>query len=227
MRLEEDRLCCLVLVGVRPDGSKELVAVEDGYREDSQSWLDLLRELRKRGMQAPELAAGDGALGFWAALREVFPSRREQRCWVHKTANVLAALPGRVHAEAKAALQAVSGAPTRAEALDAARARLPRLPRRAPRAPAHDEPDRVDVRDGAAAPARDEGGGVAFGGAGDGLQAARRRATALAAGERTPARGGRPDGRRLRGRGLTAGGECPRVPTGPRGHQLAGERRGS
>ena len=101
VRLEEDRLCCLVLVGVRSDGRKELVAVEDGYREDAESWLDLLRDLRERGMQAPELAVGDGALGFWAALREVFPSTREQRCWVNKTANVLAALPRRVHAEAE------------------------------------------------------------------------------------------------------------------------------
>ena len=121
VRLEEDRLCCLVLVGVRPDGRKELVAVEDGYREDTQSWLDLLRDLRKRGMRAPALAIGDGGLGFWAALREVFPETREQRCWVHKTANVLAALPGRVQAEAKAALHAITAEATRAGALDAAR----------------------------------------------------------------------------------------------------------
>jgi len=122
VRLEEDRLCCLVLVGVRPDGRKELVAVVDGYREDTQSWLDLLRDLRARGMRDPELAVGDGALGFWAALREVFPRTREQRCWVHKTQNVLAALPQRVQGEAKRALHAVSGAATRTEALDAARA---------------------------------------------------------------------------------------------------------
>ncbi len=122
VRIEEDRLCCLVLVGVRPDGRKELVAVVDGYREDTQSWLDLLRDLRARGMRDPELAVGDGALGFWAALREVFPRTREQRCWVHKTQNVLAALPQRVQGEAKRALHTVSGAATRAEALDAARA---------------------------------------------------------------------------------------------------------
>ena len=121
VRLEEDRLCCLVLVGVRPDGRKELVAVQDGYREDTQSWLDLLRDLRERGMRDPELAVGDGALGFWAALREVFPRTREQRCWVHKTANVLASLPERVQGEATRALHAVSGAATRAGALDAAR----------------------------------------------------------------------------------------------------------
>ena len=122
VRLEEDRLCCLVLVGVRPDGRKELVAVQDGYREDTQSWLDLLRDLRERGMRDPELAVGDGALGFWAALREVFPRTREQRCWVHKTANVLASLPERVQGEATRALHAVSGAATRAGALNAARA---------------------------------------------------------------------------------------------------------
>ena len=122
VRLQEDRLCCLVLVGVRPDGSKQLVAVQDGYREDTQSWLDLLRDLRERGMTAPDLAVGDGALGFWAALREVFPSTREQRCWIHKTANVLAALPDRTQGEAKRALQAIYTAGTRADALDAARA---------------------------------------------------------------------------------------------------------
>ena len=122
VRFEEDRLCCLVLVGVRPDGRKELVAVQDGYREDTQSWLELLRELRERGRRDPELAIGDGALGFWAALREVFPRTREQRCWVHKTQHVLAALPERVQGEAKRALHAVSGAATRGEALAAARA---------------------------------------------------------------------------------------------------------
>ena len=121
VRLAEDRLCCLVLVGVRPDGSKELVAVTDGYREDKQSWLDLLRDLRDRGMTAPEVVTGDGALGFWGALREVFPTTREQRCWVHKTANVLAALPDRMQGEAKGALQAIYTAETRAAALDAAR----------------------------------------------------------------------------------------------------------
>ena len=124
VRLAEDRLCCLVLVGVRPDGSKELVAVTDGYREDKQSWLDLLRDLRDlrdRGMTAPEVVTGDGALGFWGALREVFPTTREQRCWVHKTANVLAALPDRMRGEAKGALQAIYTAETRAAALDAAR----------------------------------------------------------------------------------------------------------
>ena len=87
VRLEEDRLCCLVIVGVRPDGTKELVALADGYRESKESWAALLRSLRERGLPGPVLAVGDGALGFWAALRDVFPSTKEQRCWVHKTAN--------------------------------------------------------------------------------------------------------------------------------------------
>ena len=81
-RLEEDRLCCLVIVGVRPDGTKELVALADGYRESTDSWAEVLRGLRDRGLAAPVLAVGDGALGFWGALREVFPTTREQRCWV-------------------------------------------------------------------------------------------------------------------------------------------------
>lgn len=83
IRLEDDRLCCLVIVGVRPDGTKELVALADGYRESTESWAELLRSLRDRGLAAPTLATGDGALGFWAALRDVFPTTREQRCWVH------------------------------------------------------------------------------------------------------------------------------------------------
>ncbi len=117
IRLEEDRLCCLVIVGVRPDGTKELVAVADGYRESTDSWADVLRLLRDRGVAAPVLAVGDGALGFWGALRDVFPSTREQRCWVHRTANCLDAMPKRVHPEAKAAIADIYGAETRADAL--------------------------------------------------------------------------------------------------------------
>jgi putative transposase len=93
VRLEEDRLCCLVIVGVRTDGRKELVAITDGYRESTESWADLMRDLKRRGMRAPVLAVGDGALGFWGALREVFPETRAQRCWVHKVANVINVLP--------------------------------------------------------------------------------------------------------------------------------------
>jgi transposase-like protein len=116
----QDRLCLLVIVGVRPDGRKELVAVADGHREDTQSWLDLLRDLRDRGMTAPEVAVGDGALGFWGALAQVFSATRVQRCWVHKSANVAAALPKRLHADAKAALAEIYVADTRAAAVDAA-----------------------------------------------------------------------------------------------------------
>ena len=83
IRLEEAKLCLLVMIGVRVDGRKELVALADGYRESTESWADLLRDCKRRGMRAPVLAVGDGALGFWGALREVFPETREQRCWFH------------------------------------------------------------------------------------------------------------------------------------------------
>jgi transposase-like protein len=104
IRLEEHKLCLLVLIGVRADGRKELIALADGYRESTESWADLLRDCARRGMRAPVLAVGDGALGFWGALREVFPETREQRCWFHKIANVLAALPKSAHPGAKKAL---------------------------------------------------------------------------------------------------------------------------
>lgn len=104
IRLEEHKLCLLVMVGVRADGRKERVALSDGYRESAESWADLLRDAKRRGMRAPVLAMGDGALGFWSALREVFPQAREQRCWFHKIANVLGALPKSAHPAAKKAL---------------------------------------------------------------------------------------------------------------------------
>jgi putative transposase len=113
IRLEEDRLCALVMIGVRPDGTKELIAIEDGYRESTESWAMLLRDLKRRGMRAPVLAVGDGALGFWKALRDVWPETREQRCWVHRIANVLDKLPKRLHAKAKAALHEIMRAETR------------------------------------------------------------------------------------------------------------------
>ena len=116
VRLAEERLCTLVIIGVRTDGTKELVAVADGLRESTESWAELLRDLRRRGMQAPVLAVGDGALGLWAALRDVFPATRTQRCWVHKTANVLAALPKSVHAGARRALAEITGAQDREHA---------------------------------------------------------------------------------------------------------------
>jgi putative transposase len=113
VRLEQTHLCCLVLVGVRADGTKELVAVADGERESTDSWAELLRDLRRRGMRAPVVTVGDGALGLWAALRDVFPATRQQRDWVHKTANALAALPKAVHVGARRALAEVRDAPDR------------------------------------------------------------------------------------------------------------------
>jgi transposase-like protein len=110
IRLEEDRLCCLVLIGVRADGRKELVAVGDGFREFEASWAEVLRDLKRRGMRAPRVGIGDGALGFWAALREVYPETREQRCWVHKIANILDAVPKSIQPKVKAALHDVMNA---------------------------------------------------------------------------------------------------------------------
>jgi transposase-like protein len=104
IRLDEHKLCLLVMIGVRADGRKELIALADGYRESTESWADLLRDAKRRGMRAPVLAIGDGALGFWGALREVFPEARQQRCWFHKIANVLGALPKSAHPGAKKAL---------------------------------------------------------------------------------------------------------------------------
>jgi putative transposase len=122
LRLEDGRLCCLVIVGVRADGTKELVAVADGERESTDAWAELLRDLRRRGMRAPAVMVGDGALGLWAALREVFPTTAEQRCWVHKARNVLGALPKSVHAGARRALNEIIGAEDRAHAERAIRA---------------------------------------------------------------------------------------------------------
>jgi transposase-like protein len=120
IRLEEHKLCLLVMIGVRADGRKELIALADGYRESGESWADLLRDCARRGMRAPVLAVGDGALGFWAALREVFPQAREQRCWFHKIGNVLAALPRSAHPGAKKALAQIWNAEDRHHALNAA-----------------------------------------------------------------------------------------------------------
>ncbi|ANZ21723.1 Transposase for insertion sequence element IS6120 [Streptomyces noursei ATCC 11455] len=113
VRLEEAKACVLVLIGVRADGSKELVALKDGYRESGESWADLLRDCARRGMRAPVLAVGDGALGFWKALAEVFPETHEQRCWVHKTANVLDSMPKSAQPGAKRAIQDIYNAEDR------------------------------------------------------------------------------------------------------------------
>src|SRR5512142_3488066 len=116
VRLDEDRVCTLVIVGVRADGKKELVAPADGHRESTVSWADLLRDCTRRGMRAPVLAVGDGTLGWWAALREVFPETRAQRDWVHKVANVLDCLPKSAQPAARKALAAIRDAEDRAHA---------------------------------------------------------------------------------------------------------------
>src|SRR3954462_7184422 len=116
VRLDEEKLCLLVMIGVRVDGTKELISLAEGYRESSGSWADLLRDGKRRGMRAPVLAVGDGALGFWSALREVFPGTREQRCWFHKIGNVLAALPKSAPPAAKKALAQIWNAEDREHA---------------------------------------------------------------------------------------------------------------
>jgi len=116
-RMAEEKQCVLVVVGADEYGRKELLAMTDGFRESTQSWREVLLDLKRRGLkQDPKLAIGDGALGFWTALREVFASTREQRCWVHKTMNVLNALPKSVQAKAKGHLHDIWQAATKAEA---------------------------------------------------------------------------------------------------------------
>jgi putative transposase len=122
VRLEADKVCLLVIIGVRADGRKELVALADGFRESAESWADLLRDCRRRGMRAPVLAVGDGALGFWKAVRDVFPETAEQRCWWHKIGNVLAALPKSAQPAAKAALAEIYNAEDKTHAQAAAKA---------------------------------------------------------------------------------------------------------
>ena len=120
VRLDDERSCILVLMGALEDGRKEIVAVQDGYRESKQSWKELLADLKKRGLQhGPKLALGDGALGFWGALSEEFGEVRGQRCWVHKTANVLDKMPKSVQANAKKSIHDIYLAPTKKAALDA------------------------------------------------------------------------------------------------------------
>jgi len=180
VRLEADKVCLLVMIGVRTDGRKELVALADGFRESADSWADLLRDCKRRGMTAPVLAVGDGALGFWKAVRDVFPETAEQRCWWHKIGNVLAALPKSAHPGAKSLggdLQRRGQDPrgrrgqglrgrvrhqvAEGDSEDHRRprraARVLRLPRRALGAPADHEPDRIDLRHRAVAAARHQG----------------------------------------------------------------------
>jgi putative transposase len=113
---EDDRLCLLVVIGVREDGTKELLAVEDGYRESTESWAAVMRDLKARGANEPKLVVGDGALGTWAALRDVFPGARRQACWVHAIARALDALPKRLQATAKKLLHEMMEAPSRGDA---------------------------------------------------------------------------------------------------------------
>lgn len=120
VRLEQDKICLLVMIGVRADGTKELIALADGFRESSESWADLLRDCKRRGMRDPVLAVGDGALGFWKAVRDVFPQTKEQRCWWHKIGNVLAALPKSAHPGAKKALAQIYNAEGKDHAAKAA-----------------------------------------------------------------------------------------------------------
>jgi putative transposase len=207
VRLEDERLCTLVLIGARADGQKELIAVEDGYRESAESWKSVLRDLKRRGMQAPVLAVGDGALGFWEAVREVWPATREQRDWCHKIANVLDKLPKRLQGRAKRTLHEIMYAETRAQAEQGIEAfvaefsaqiregsrlshqgprslaRLLRLPGRALEASADEQPHRVELRDRAAPSARDQRRGQPGQGTDDGIQAPDAGAGALAQAE--------------------------------------------
>lgn len=120
LRLSDDRPCLLVVVGARQDGTKVLLALQDGERESEQSWLGLLQDLKKRGLKVPpKLAVGDGALGFWSALEKAWPSCRQQRCWVHKTVNILDKLPKKLQAEAKERIHDIWMAATKKDALKA------------------------------------------------------------------------------------------------------------
>ena len=116
LRSDEVKLCSLVVIGVNDQGEKKFLTIEDGVRESTQSWREVLLDLKERGMNVPKLAVGDGALGFWSALDEIYPDTRHQRYWVHKSANVLNALPKSVQAKAKEALHEIWMAETRADA---------------------------------------------------------------------------------------------------------------
>ena len=116
LRGEQMKLCALVVIGVNERGEKHFLAIEDGMRESTQSWREVLLKLKSRGMNGPELAIGDGAMGFWAALEEVYPETRQQRCWMHKTMNVLNCLPKSAQAKAKDSLHDIWQAETKADA---------------------------------------------------------------------------------------------------------------
>ena len=196
IRLEEDRQCILVLMGATADGQKELIAIADGYRESEQSWKALLLDCQARGLVVdPKLAIGDGALGFWKAVRQVWPQTQEQRCWVHKTANILDSLPKSQQPRAKEMLHSIWQAATRQEAEKAFDLFVATYEAKYPKATeclskdrtqmlvfydfpaehwmhsAHDQPHRIDVRHGALADGQDQGDGNAAGVSDDGLQA--------------------------------------------------------
>ena len=116
LRAEQTKLCALVVIGVNERGEKRFLAIEDGVRESTQSWREVLLKLKSRGMNIPELAIGDGAMGFWAALEEIYPKTRQQRCWMHKVMNVLNCLPKSAQPKAKQALHAIWQAETKADA---------------------------------------------------------------------------------------------------------------
>jgi transposase-like protein len=140
---DDPKLCLLVIIGVTADGTKEWVAISDGLRESTESWLDVLRDLKERGLEVgPRLAVGDGALGFWKALDQVYPETVHQRCWFHKMGNVLTDLPKSLHSKAKAALQAIWMAATRTEANQAFKRFIKRYEAKYPKATEKLEKDR-------------------------------------------------------------------------------------
>jgi putative transposase len=118
IRLENDRPCLLVIIGVTPEGNKELLAIHDGQRESKLSWKEAIQDLKKRGIkESPLLAIVDGALGFWGALEEEFPETKHQRCWVHKTVNILDKLPKSIHKNAKKLIHEMYLSSSKKEAL--------------------------------------------------------------------------------------------------------------
>ena len=224
IRLGEGKLCLLVMIGVRADGRKELVALADGYRESAESWADLLRDCARRGMRAPVLAIGDGALGFWSAVREVFPQARTQRCWFHKIANVLGALPKSAHPGAKKALAEIWNAEDKDHARTAVKAFAAAYGAKFPKAAAKITGDEEELLAFYDYPAEHwvhlrttnpiestfatvrlrtkvtKGHGSQGRRAGDGVQADRVRAAPLAHGQRPPPGRARPRRRDLRQR---------------------------
>jgi transposase-like protein len=213
----DDRVCA--------DGRKELVALADGLRESSESWADLLRDCKRRGMRAPVLAVGDGALGFWKAVRDVFPGTKEQRCWWHKIGNVLAALPKSAHPGAKKALAEIYNAENKQLARKAAKAFADEYGAKWAKGAAkitddldvmlafYDFPaehwvhlrttnpvNRVDLRDRAVAAAGHQRPRLPRGRCRDGVQTHRVRPAPLEAGQRTPLGGPRPRRSRIQGR---------------------------